>query len=814
MNTGIKKIGFAIGFSIVLLLFIGLQLRAKNIPDGVSLVIPVQEDTKIKTRKSAGESEHFRVDGTTGTPLGGVGTGAVKYCAWTGILNAFTDMTPAGMQRYNKHVTLGENACFQFYSNRSGKIVTRDPIKVPQVNGHYDDDAIFPIHQANYGIINDVSVSLTGFCPWDPENFSSMCRPYVFYEITLTNTQNTPVDVAVALMIKFEANPVLIKAKGLTDDSGIHKKAIFAKSSYTNPVITAGSDAGFFKTGRCNNVIMDTISKVAVKVLLGAKKTETIKFVLAWYKVNSYGKYYYENLHTNASSVADTGLIHFDTFKINAVSFVSKIRGSNIPMWMTNYLVNILCNMVNNSVYAKDGRACMAEGQFNTLGTIDEYWQGRTIIGSNLMPEFTWKEIEYWARTQFHEPFLGQIHHGFGKCTTDELPGWDEFNHPEVLPVENVISWTDKNIGFIVGAYETFIATDDHAKLNFLWPYLKNTGLRLISQQNQLTYGDPKYPGTFETSRNMYDAGGYCQTYSTGTAIPAFKCMAIMAEVMNEPDTKQLYDSVAAETCKGFEAKYLASEYIFLEKHCENALGGPWFSQCLKFDQFDQLKVDKYLYNALEKYYKPVTDSMGYPGGTYDEWPQHIVGHFGGYALQRAKFDPAMALWKDMYNRSYFDRNRVFNLPISLQSKAIPNYAATSIDGYFQYTSRTSTWRMYQDIIGYYRNKHTGEIWLEPIILPEMNHQLTDGYFITAEGNGTVSCIEKGSGFEERTIVFKPENAMHVKGIYIKDHSGSPVVTVNGVSQTWNRTGPEWKKRIKINWSGTLDKNGIIVDVK
>jgi len=63
----------------------------------------------------------------------------------------------------------------------------------------------------------------------------------------------------------------------------------------------------------------------------------------------------------------------------------------------------------------KDGRACMVEGQFNTLGTIDEYWQGRSIIGSNLMPEFTWKELEYWGRTQYREHFLGQIHHDFGK---------------------------------------------------------------------------------------------------------------------------------------------------------------------------------------------------------------------------------------------------------------------------------------------------------------------------------------------------------------------------------------------------------------
>ena len=55
---------------------------------------------------------------------------------------------------------------------------------------------------------------------------------------------------------------------------------------------------------------------------------------------------------------------------------------------------------------------------------------------------------------------------------------------------------------------------------------------------------------------------------------------------------------------------------------------------------------------------------------------------------------------------------------------------------------------------------------------------------------------------------------MNVRGIYIKDHTGSPVVTVNGISQTWIRTGPEWKKRIKINWNGTVDRSGIVIDVK
>jgi hypothetical protein len=782
--------------------------------------IPFISGADLTVCKASGQgknSRYSKVDGTTGTPLGGVGTGAVKYCAWTGILNAFTDMTPAGMQRYNKHVTLGKNACFQFYSKRSGKVETSNPLKVPQISGHYDDDAIFPVHQANFGLINNIRVSMTGFCPWNLQDFDKMCLPYSFFEFTLENTDNSPADAAVAMNIKYETIPVFIPGKGLKDDSGMHQKAVFAKSSDSNCLITAGNDDDFYKNGKCSNVINDTTNRIAVKIQLKPKEKKTIKFVLAWYKVNKYGKYFYENAHSGVGTVTEEGLKYFDGFKTNAITFVDRMRGSTIPQWMTNYLLNVLCNMVNNSVYSKDGRACMAEGEFNHLGTIDEYWQGRNIIGSNMMPYFTWKELEYWGRTQFREPYLGQIHHDFhvaksGGVGDEELCAWDDYKHMDYRALEDVVSWPDENVGFIVGAYETFIATDNIEKLKLLWPYLKNTGKRLLAQKEK--YGDPNNPWTFETSHNMYDAGGYCQTYSTGVAIPAYRCMAKMSRVMGEEDTRLLFENAEKETIKGFEKKYLTTEYIYLDKHCENALSGPWFSQCLKFDQFDNVKVDRYIFDVLDKFYKPTVDSMGYPKGTYNEWPQHIVGHLGGYALQRNKLDIALALWKDMYNRSYTDRNRIFNLPITLQPKAIPNYAATSIDGYYQYTSRTSTWRIYQDMIGYYRNKHTGEIWLEPVILPEMNHELIDGYYISSEGNGTVSCIEKGNAFEDRTILFKPENPIRVNGIYIKDHQGIPVITVNGYKQSWTRTGPEWKRRILINWRGTISVKGIVVEVK
>lgn len=764
------------------------------------------------TDYSSSISSPERIDGTTGTPLGGVGTGAVKYCAWTGILNAFTDMTPAGMQRYNHHVSLGASARFQFFSDRKGVKSVKDTLKVPMIDGRFSDDAIFPMHKAHYGSINDIEVRMTGFCPWNLSDFKSMCMPYAFFEFTLTNKERTPVEAAIALNLSYESNPLFIQGKGLTDESGMHHKAVYA-SNNGNAVITVGSDPGFFATGTCNNTITDSLSRVAVKISLSGNETKTIKFVLAWYKENTYGKYFYENFHTQAGTVADEGLGHFDEFRKNTESLVSGMQGSNLPYWITTYVTNILSNMVNNSVYAKDGRACMAEGEFPILGTIDEYWQGRSIIGSNLLPEFTWKELEYWGRTQFHEPYLGQIHHDFGAnghgVTDADLCAWDDHDHPDYRSVEDVTSWPDENVGFIVGAWETFIATDNQEKLKMLWPYLKNTGHRLLVQKD--IYGDKKIPWIFETSHNMYDAGGYCQTYSTGAVIPAYKCMALMAEVMNDTETKLIFEEAESETYKGFAEKYLTSDYQYIDIHSEGALAGPWFSQCLRFDQYDKNKVNNHIFKMLEEHYKPLTDSLGYPGGTYDEWTAHLVGHFGGYALQADRPDITMALFKDMYNRSYIDRNRVFNIPTTMQSRPKPVYAATSIDGYYQYTCKPSAWRIYQDIIGYYRNRHTGEIWLEPTILPGMNNELVNGYFISAEGNGTVSCKERDQSYE---ISFRPENTTEIKGIYIRDLPGSPVITVNGIEQKWKRSGPEWKKRILVDWNGTADNSGLIISVK
>jgi len=36
---------------------------------------------------------------------------------------------------------------------------------------------------------------------------------------------------------------------------------------------------------------------------------------MAWYRVNNFGRHYYENMHSGAGSVAEAGLNDFDTLK-------------------------------------------------------------------------------------------------------------------------------------------------------------------------------------------------------------------------------------------------------------------------------------------------------------------------------------------------------------------------------------------------------------------------------------------------------------------------------------------------------------------
>ncbi|MCX7727242.1 MAG: hypothetical protein N2053_10395, partial [Chitinispirillaceae bacterium] len=143
-----------------------------------------------------------------------------------------------------------------------------------------------------------------------------------------------------------------------------------------------------------------------------------------------------------------------------------------------------------------------------------------------------------------------------------------------------------------------------------------------------------------------------------------------------------------------------------------------------------------------------------------------------------------------------------------------PIYIASDSSVYKQYISIPVLWRNYYTLLGYFRNKFTGELWLEPIILPEMNHTIQNGFFLSPEGWGTINVSQQEN---KEQIIFKTDKPIKVTYLYLRDKSVSPSdsvkVLINGIEKPIVRIGEEYSREIKIDYSDIIDSSGIIIDI-
>lgn len=774
------------------------------------------------------------VDGTTGTPLGGVGTGCVKFCAHNGTFQT-VETTPPAMKDFQ----LLSNANFQLYTSRGGTVLTKSPLTAVVTSGRASDDAIFPLDTAFMGVTNNVSISLTAFSPVCFDSVVLMCFPYAFFEFKLTNTASTAVDAAVAFQVPTGSTPSWVAGKGIQSTAAnALNRAVYAASDASGAVVSAGSDNGFATTGQCNNAPSGTTNKVAVKITLAAQASGTVRFVYAWYNGSSStysvndpwkgtpssytiapDRLYYTNFFTNAGSVADVGLAQFDRLRANAVSIVTRMRGSSLPAWIKDQTLNSLCNLTSNTIYTKDGRHCYTEGQWNTNGTMDQMWHAREIM-TMTVPDLAWKELEWWARTQKTDPAaVGQIHHDMG-APSEKLWGLEaDANHLEYSYQPDCNPWVDLNIGFIISVYEAYIATGNKAKLDYFWPYVKLAGQRILNQVK--TYGNTAYPYTFETSLNTYDQPGFdLNPFNASLSSVAYKIMNELADIYGDNTLKTAYQNAFDTSKISFEKRYLTNNFPMgttaqAGRFKESVLAGQWAAFYLKFGQlYSQTALD-YGFSVQDNYYQPLTKGLGFTTITYDEWAPYLVSHYGGLRLQTGRPDLWRALQFDWYERNYNNRNLVFNQPLSIPTKVTTaSFLATSASVYNQYISVPVLWRNYYTIIGYHRNKPTGELWLEPILPAELSHVMRDAFYMAPEGNGTISATETGTNYQSSLIEFKPDNPIVVSTLYVRDKSTDSVtVTVNNVKQTITRIGTGYAKELKVAWAGTVSTSGITISV-
>ncbi|MFB6320595.1 malectin domain-containing carbohydrate-binding protein [Saccharicrinis sp. FJH54] len=744
-----------------------------------------------------------KTDGTTGIPLGGIGTGAIKFNAGNGTFS-YNFQSPT---RDGNYKTLN-GAKFKIFTQRESNIETDELLSAVISGGRVDDDAVFPLHKVNFGQLNNVSVNMTLYMAYDQHSVDNMCHPALMCEMEAENLESSEVTVSPSFQMSTVTTPSAVSDSGFAA-YGTSQEICLLGAGETG-LVSFGNDAGYLSTGVFNNILSGSTNSVAVKVTLAAGETKTIRFVLAWYRPDDKPHYYYSNLWDNAKEVAVSALDKFDAFKTNSEELVNRMRASNMPEWLVDQTLNSTATLVNNSVYFRDGRYCHTEGQWEPEGTMDQMWHARQIF-TMINPELAWKELEWWARTQHVSNFPGQIHHDFG--TYFNYVGWDDTEHEDYRAIDK---WVDLNCGFILSVYETFNVTADQDKLDYFWPYVKKAGQRILDQVK--LYGSSVYPFTFERSESTYDAGGNSQAYNTGLSIVAYKMMTELAAIQNETEIVDTYSNALDKAVTGFESRWLDKSYP-LGNYCESAMVNLWIANYSKIEPFwDKSKLDNLFINMLV-YYDPLNKGMGLPGGSYSEWQPYLVAHLGGYALQTNRSDVWLALQKDMYERNYLNRNLVFNHELGVPPKVTsPTYRATSTDGSDEYISIPVLWRNFYNMAGYHYNRNTGELWLEPKLFEEVS-ELDNIPLITPDGFVSINFQPSGDSGQNQSIKFTPDFDMTVTAVYVSDKysegdNSISKVQVNGSDVAYERTGKGDLSHIKIAYAGTIPVSGIEIYVE
>lgn len=754
------------------------------------------------------KSQETNVSGTTGTPIGGIGAGAVKYNANNG---TFAIMTRPPADAYDFKPV--KNAKFQLYTRNSDKVQSVETLKAVTRNGYTADDAIWPVHRVDFGQTNGIRAELCGYSPFDNQNYNNMSLPYALYEMQLSNENKNTTEVAIALQWSNEnSSYVFVKNKGIQSENS----AVYTSTNAKGAKITTGKtdETSFLNTGACDNNTTGSTAKVAVKLTLRAGEKKSVYFVIAWYESCDPELAYYFNLFPNAAGVAEHGVQVFQRLKSNALTLADTFRASGLPAWLKNQTMNTLANLTTNSMYKKDGRFAFAEGQWTCFGTMDQMWHARQIIGQ-LLPYFAWQELRYWARTQMKN---GQIHHdhnlmdvGPDKEKRSLLVSWDDTEHTDYRKIEK---WVDLNAAMIISTYEIYQITGDRNEFNFLWPYLKKAAQRILDQANE--YGNQEFPYTFDHSENSYDAGGDPNPFNAGIATVAFKIMSVLAEEKNEKQTAETYSAAFKTAVKSFEGRYLNNEGFNTVKHSESYYSGQWLAFHLKMGEIWSVASTDFVLNKLDSYYHPFYLGLGYEKGTYDEWTPYILTHYGGLLLNTHRANQWYVMQKDASERQYLNKDFVFNHPLNILPKVhTPKNISKNISSDKQYISMPAIWRNYYDLAGYYRDKRTNELWLKPLYSDSLETCYKNIPVFTPEGICLISCSFSGEQHQNKEITFVPEKQMPVSKLYLEDNFGENVaVIINNRKVNFRRTGTGYSKEIVIDLSAKVNKKGIKIDIK
>lgn len=214
--------------------------------------------------------------GTNGTPLGGMGTGYVKFNAKKGEFAVSGKAPPAAADGYEFSSRKPSSGGFHFFANGE---TTR--------NAKTDnEEAECPLYRADFGKTGGVTFKLNAFGPFvpgeNPEHYKMATSPMALFEVTAINTNAE--EVAVAAAMEF-ANGGLLG--GANSGSAMEGNKSISFSGNENATLAADCDntSAEFSVGNVGSGFNGTLSNgdgnaVAAKCMVAAGDTVRFKFVL------------------------------------------------------------------------------------------------------------------------------------------------------------------------------------------------------------------------------------------------------------------------------------------------------------------------------------------------------------------------------------------------------------------------------------------------------------------------------------------------------------------------------------------------------
>ncbi|MBN2001647.1 hypothetical protein JW935_29165 [candidate division KSB1 bacterium] len=792
-------------------------------------------------------SATWALSGTKGAPLGGMGTGYVKFDATTGEFAASSRIPPAGGDMMCEFpVKMSSSSGFHFFAG--GQSVTKAKTAV--------EDAKLPLYTADFGKTNSVNFSLNAFSPFIPGNgdlnIKLATSPCAFFEITAKNEGGSAIEIAVALEFTNKSSGVSGLLGGSDDgeidpESG-NRAVSFATAKFadvpTNPdntgnaymmagcskedaTFSAGGIGDFATTGILSN---STGNCVAAKCAVGAGESVRFKFVMSWWRTfvsgtdrygvgkNDADNLYYHNFYQTSKDAAVFGMQNFDAVKTGVVSMVNRVMASNFPEWYKDRLLNNLYPLINNSFWAKDGRAAFWEGGYGIIGTIDQAEHAALWYIYN-WPENQWMELAFWLSSgQWQDPqIMGQIHHDFNISpgVTFSPPEsrfmvpWGQWDREDYWFQPNTTDWSDLNSMLIFKAYELMLATGNLDSLKKHFPKITLAADRLYKMSQDADASIPIQ------SKSTYDSHGVLTPqYSCGVAVTAYKAMVEMAKFVGDETTAAKYQEIYNTARQEYKEKFFNADYctINLEGWAEGHVGGYSWADYFCFEPIMDRDFIEAGCQRLWNLYSTASkiDRMG-------GWHFYTYDHWGGALTAIGKPDTALLIhtWDhELYYKDYPDLvfwQTLFNKDIGPQV-------------YSSYMTAPGVWRSYFQFTGYLLDNANQRLWIRPSIPSEMNKKITNAPLLNPNGWGTLYYDETGNAAEKLTqkVSVYFDSPVAIKELVLKNNTNGTtpfLVMDSSVAQipSCTVTTEDWdiRKNIRVTFASpvTIGPAGFHVQV-